>query len=251
MPHHDTITDFLVAIGFCIDQEQRYFYRYTSDTERQVIPFTALPGHTVESFKALLQTPSLRFRETLVFGQWVGTIGTSPLSEQEITGYTGEIMTPVRFISGEQGVEHVTIMPMKDLGLKLPQRLSADCSSPYFYQDLIGKVRVFLDGQEVQNRCREVNVEEGYCWLYDLNEQGRKFLKNGVPSKSQYFGKVEIRLKLGAIMVNKKCRWASFPDLQTKPILSWREIPYVPDARERMVLKYVKKPEEANDENHD
>ncbi len=206
MTHYNNITDFLVAVGFSIDQEQQYFYLYLSTAERMVIPFTELSGHTIESFKTFLQPPPLRFCQVLIDEQWIGSSGAT-FDSKEKTGMTGEIMTPVVFLSGEEGVELITIT-WTEPKLKLPQRLSADCSSPYYYPDLRGKVQIFLDGQAVR-QCREANALEGYCWLYDLNEQGRKFCKGGVPSMSQHFGKVEIRLKPGVVFHKGRYRWAT------------------------------------------
>ena len=47
-----SITDFLTANGFAIDKDSGYFWKWNNQ-ERVKIPFTCLPGHTVESFAVM------------------------------------------------------------------------------------------------------------------------------------------------------------------------------------------------------
>jgi len=47
---YHSIQDFLLAIGFSIDQDQNQFSKWTADQQHISIPFSELSGHTVTTF---------------------------------------------------------------------------------------------------------------------------------------------------------------------------------------------------------
>lgn len=54
------------------------------------------------------------------------------------------------------------------------------------------RIHCFLDGEEVTSRTKACCVLGGWIDLYDLNTEGRKFLRDGRPAITRRFGRVKV-----------------------------------------------------------
>jgi hypothetical protein len=52
---YSSIQDFLVSLGFSVDQDQGQFAKWSTGWQQVVIPFSELAGHTVATFSRKAQ----------------------------------------------------------------------------------------------------------------------------------------------------------------------------------------------------
>jgi hypothetical protein len=70
---YPSIQDFLVALGFSIDQEQSQFSKWHTGWQFVAIPFSELAGHTVVTFREKAQRRG-----------WILAESNAPSSEQDL-----------------------------------------------------------------------------------------------------------------------------------------------------------------------
>lgn len=70
-------------------------------------------------------------------------------------------------------------------------KVSARPSSPHFTD---APCRIFVDGNEVTDRCYEACDDTGYAWCYLKNEAGEFLVSGNTVLTELLTGKVEIRL---------------------------------------------------------
>ena len=59
-------------------------------------------------------------------------------------------------------------------------RLSVRKEDAGYDPDTCMHAKVFVDGEEVSSRCFTADEEEGKAWCYKLNDEGEKFVRDGI-----------------------------------------------------------------------